>query len=177
MPPPAPAPAPVEEECYSLYSNMLFNNLLQSFSKNPDSNAMGYVLCTLCTSGKMSCQANVHGGLTPLIASHIHVAKSGDGVNGSGPPVINFCGTNEQYRILDMPGAPYLEPCAPYVKGGSSWRACRTRPSALPRALRTSRPAPGSTTLQASDKKCHHQAETLDFLKTFTGWPDSENIS
>ncbi|CAE8584668.1 unnamed protein product [Polarella glacialis] len=32
-------------------------------------------------------------------------------------------------------------------------------------------------TLPASDKKYHHQAETLVFLKKFTGWPDAEHIS
>ncbi|CAE8644931.1 unnamed protein product [Polarella glacialis] len=38
-------------------------------------------------------------------------------------------------------------------------------------------PCGGTCTRPASDKKGHHQAETLDFLKTFTGWPDPEHIS
>ena len=41
-----------------------------------------------CTDGQLSCDANVYGGKTQLIASHIHYAKNGDGRTGEGPPVL-----------------------------------------------------------------------------------------
>ena len=60
----------------------------------------------------MTCDANVYGGKTPLIASHIHIADNGNGSTGTGDPVINFCGTNGQGSIDD--GTPYSEPCMGY---------------------------------------------------------------
>merc|ERR1719323_1758252 len=65
----------------------------------------------------MTCNANVYGGKTMLIASHIHVATNGDGDTGSGPPVINFCGSNEMGMILD--GTKYPEDCMPNKAGDS----------------------------------------------------------
>ena len=107
--------------CYDLYSDMKYNNLAQYFPSNPDSNAKGMATCKLCTTGHMTCIANVYGGNTQLIASHIRLADDGDGVNGNGPPVISFCGTNGA-GMINYPDSPkYLEECAPYnPKTGSA---------------------------------------------------------
>merc|ERR1712187_850823 len=81
------------DTCFYLNSNMAFNNLVQSFPNNPDSHAQGYATFKLCTNGTLIADtALVYGGQSPLIASHIHRAQNGDGENGSGPPVISFCG-------------------------------------------------------------------------------------
>ncbi|CAJ1351984.1 unnamed protein product [Effrenium voratum] len=117
----APAPKIPErmegDECYEMFSELSFNSLVQSFPSNPDSQATAYVNCKLCSQSGMRCAANVHGGRTQLIASHIHVASDGDGVNGAGPPVINFCGDNSPGMISD--GSPYKTPCAHYTKGAA----------------------------------------------------------
>lgn len=106
---------PIADKCYNVFANMEFNNLIQDFPSNPDSHGKGYVNCKLCTGGDMTCNANVYGGKTMLIASHIHVATNGNGDTGSGPPVINFCGSNEMGMILD--GTAYPEGCMPYKAG------------------------------------------------------------
>jgi len=107
-----------EASCYELFSSMAFNNLVQSFPNNPDSMAKGFATCSLCTNGTLTCGTSlVYGGKTPLIASHIHLASDGDGENGSGDPVISFCGDNSNGLIQLDPAYP--EMCAPY-EGGSS---------------------------------------------------------
>jgi nicotinamidase-related amidase len=104
--------------CYDLYSSMQYNNLVQYFQGNPDSEAKGFTTCSLCTNGTFSCSALVYGGKTPLIASHIHLASDGDGVNGNGDPVLSFCGDNTPGLIhLDT---AYPEMCAPYSKYNSN---------------------------------------------------------
>ena len=116
--PPEKDPQPLaEDECYHVFSELSFNTLVQSFPNNPDSKATAYVDCQLCSHSGMHCAANVLGGRTQLVASHIHVASDGDGVNGAGPPVINFCGDNGPGMILD--GSPYKTPCAHYAKGAA----------------------------------------------------------
>ncbi|CAE7835399.1 cbhC [Symbiodinium sp. CCMP2592] len=102
----------VDDECYHMFSELSFNTLVQSFPHNPDSEAKAYVDCKLCSRSGMQCTANVFGGRTQLVASHIHLASDGDGENGSGPPVINFCGDNGPGMIAD--GSPYKSPCAHY---------------------------------------------------------------
>ncbi|CAE7387304.1 cel6A [Symbiodinium natans] len=111
-PPEQPKPV-AEDECYHMFSELSFNTLVQSFPSNPDSEATAYVDCKLCSHSGMHCTANVLGGRTQLIASHIHLASDGDGVNGSGPPVINFCGENGPGFIAD--GSKYKTPCAHYA--------------------------------------------------------------
>merc|ERR1719356_1546217 len=105
--------------CFNLFSSMAFNNLLQSFPNNPDSHAEGMATFKLCTNGTLIADtALVYGGQTPLIASHIHRASNDDGENGSGPPVISFCGSNTP-GLINAAG-PYPEPCAPYMGGSSN---------------------------------------------------------
>merc|ERR1712187_647396 len=107
-----------DDECFSLFSSMAYNNLLQSFPGNPDSHAQGFATFQLCTSGTLIADtALVYGGQTPLIASHIHLATNGDGESGSGPPVISFCGSNTP-GLINAAG-PYPEACAPYTAGSS----------------------------------------------------------
>jgi len=121
---PVVAQAPVVKEslsdmvCYDLFSTMAWNNLLQSFPNNPDSQAEGFATCTLCTDGKLTCNALVYGGKTPLIASHIHLASNKDGKTGSGEPVFSFCGDNADGLIQLDP--PYPEMCAAYMGGNSN---------------------------------------------------------
>jgi len=107
-----------EASCYDLFSNMEFNNLVQSFPNNPDSMAKGFATCSLCTNGTLTCSALVYGGKTTLIASHIHLASDGDGAMGSGDPVISFCGDNSNGLIQLDPAYP--EMCAPYMGGSSN---------------------------------------------------------
>jgi len=104
--------ASADDECYHMFSELSFNTLVQSFPSNPDSEATAYVDCKLCSRSGMQCTANVLGGRTQLVASHIHLASDGDGENGAGPPVINFCGDNGPGMIAD--GSPYKSPCAHY---------------------------------------------------------------
>jgi hypothetical protein len=104
--------------CYDVFSSMRDNNLMQNFQGNPDSEAKGFTTCSLCTNGTFSCSSLVYGGKTPLIASHIHLASDGDGVNGNGDPVLSFCGDNTQGLINLEP--PYPEMCAPYSSGNSN---------------------------------------------------------
>jgi len=92
---------------------MAYNSLMQAFVNNPDDKAQGFATCELCTNGTINCDANVYGGETPLIASHFHRASDDDGMNGNGPPVINFCGSNKKGMIND--GTPYEEECMPYM--------------------------------------------------------------
>jgi len=108
-----------DDSCFTLFSSMAFNNLMQSFPNNPDSHAEGFATFKLCTNGSLVADtALVYGGQTPLIASHIHYATNGDGENGSGPPVISFCGSNTP-GLINAAG-PYPEPCAPYMMGSSN---------------------------------------------------------
>lgn len=111
-----------DHHCYDLYSPMAYNNLLQSFHgrHNPDSGAQGYATCKLCTNGHMTCDATVTGGKSQLWASHIHRANNGDGNNGSGPPVINFCGSNTMGMVPPIDdGTVYKDECAMYSNGYS----------------------------------------------------------
>merc|ERR1712019_296519 len=108
---------PSERTCYQVFSDMAYNSLLQYFPSNPDSHMMGYAQCTACTDGAIWCDAQVTNGLTPLIASHIHLAEDGDGEHGSGEPVISFCGDNSPGMITDA--GPYQEPCAPWMDSRS----------------------------------------------------------
>lgn len=116
---------PVEVKCYSMYSQLAMNEL-QIYAGNPDSKASGYASFTLCTNGTMSGTALVFGGVSEIIATHIHHCQGGDTPQTrtadlcEGPPVINFCGSNVAGLIAD--GVPYPEACAPY----SSARASRT---------------------------------------------------
>merc|ERR1711865_653736 len=95
-----------------------YNNLMQSFPNNPDSMAKGFSTCTLCTNGTMTCNANVYGGKTELVASHIHLASDGNGTSGSGDPVINFCGSNGGGMINDH--TDYMNECAKYSSTSNS---------------------------------------------------------
>jgi len=104
-------------KCFNLFSNVDFNSLIQEYPGNPDSAATGYVSCKLCTSGSMMCNATVFSGKTRLIASHIHLADNGNGATGSGDPVINFCGDNEEGFIND--GTKYLSSCQPFKDGSA----------------------------------------------------------
>ena len=107
--------ASADDECYHMFSELSFNTLVQSFPSNPDSEATAYVDCKLCSRSGMQCTANVLGGRTQLVASHIHLASDGDGENGAGPPVINFCGDNgpgmiadgSSYKTLGLPAVPF----------------------------------------------------------------------
>merc|ERR1712157_720683 len=111
--------AGTDDMCFNLFSSMAFNNLLQSFPNNPDSHAEGMATFKLCTNGTLIADtALVYGGQTPLIASHIHRASNDDGENGSGPPVISFCGSNTP-GLINAAG-PYPESCAPYMGGSSN---------------------------------------------------------
>lgn len=102
-------PATADGRCYHTYSNLVVNPL-QQFPQNADSTAKGYVGCFLCTNGTLQCSGFLHGGHTRLIASHIHlVLGSGTGETGEGPPVINFCGSNERGLLND--GTPYPGEC------------------------------------------------------------------
>merc|ERR1712048_620433 len=94
---------------------MHFNSLVQNYPDNPDSQATAYADCHLCTDGMTTCEATVYRGRTQLIASHIHLATDGDGMSGSGPPVINFCGDNRPGFIDD--GTMYRSECSPYKDG------------------------------------------------------------
>ena len=51
----------------------------------------------------MTCGARpmFFGGCTQVVASHIYVASDVDGENGSGLPVINFCGNNAAPDMVD----------------------------------------------------------------------------
>ena len=97
----------VDEECYHMFNELSFNTLVESFPANPDGEANAYVDYKLCG---MQCKANVFGGRTQLVASHLHLASDGDGENGSGPPVNNFCGDSGPGMIAD--GSSYKSPCA-----------------------------------------------------------------
>ena len=102
--------ASADDECYHMFSELSLNALVQSFPSNPDSEATAYVVCKYCSRSGMQCTDNVLGGRTQLVASHIHLASDGDGENGAGPPVINFCGDNGPGMIAD--GSSYKSPCA-----------------------------------------------------------------
>ena len=91
---------------------MRSNNLSQTFTNNSEAEAWGSATCRLCNNGKMTCDVNVYGGKTLLIASHIHIADNGNGSTSTGDPVINFCGTNGQGSVDD--GTPYSAPCTGY---------------------------------------------------------------
>ena len=104
--------ASADDECYHMFSELSFNTLVQSFPSNPDSEATAYVDGKLCSRSGMQCTANVLGGRTQLVASHIDLASDGDGENGAGPPVINFCGDNGPGMIAD--GSSYKSACAHY---------------------------------------------------------------
>jgi len=104
-------------KCYNLFSQ-LSENPLQKYPNNPESQALGFVTCKLCTSGNMTCTSLLHSGKSELIASHIHLAnKGGDGSTGDGPPVINFCGSQKTGLILD--GTDYSAPCSQWNANGA----------------------------------------------------------
>jgi len=104
--------------CYDLFSHMADNNLVQYFPGNPDSKAKGFTTCSLCTNGTFSCSSLVYGGKTDLIASTINLASDGNGVNGTGDPVLSFCGDNAKGLINLEPQFP--KKCAPYSSGNSN---------------------------------------------------------
>ena len=107
------------KRCYNLYSYMKYNNLMQAYANSPDDHANGYATFTLCTDGTLTADANVWGGRMDLIASHVH--KCNDGKTGedcSGPPVINFCGSNDMGMITDA--GHYVDECMPYNSNGNS---------------------------------------------------------
>ena len=68
--------------------------------------------CKLCIRSGMQCTANVFGGRTQLVASHMHLASDVHGENGSGLPVINFSGNNCPGMIADC--SPYKPLCVHY---------------------------------------------------------------
>merc|ERR1719277_1867861 len=120
-----PAPAadsPPENKCYSMFSQMSMNEL-QRYPSNPDSAATGYVDVKLCTNGTLQATALMFGGVSRLIAMHIHKCEGGatPQTNSAelchGPPVVNFCGDNSAGMIAD--GAKYTVPCAPWAHGAS----------------------------------------------------------
>ena len=95
------APDMVDDECYRMFSELSFSAMVQSFRAYPDSDANARVDFKLCSCSGMRCTANVIGGCIQLVASHIYVASDVDGENGSGLPVINFCGNNGYGMIAD----------------------------------------------------------------------------
>jgi hypothetical protein len=118
------APVEVEEDkCYSLYSQLDMNEL-QIYTGNPDSTASGYASFTLCTNGTLSGTALVFGGVSEIIAMHIHQCEGGETPQTrtadlcTGPVVANFCGKNSAGLIAD--GVAYPEACAAYSSMGSS---------------------------------------------------------
>ena len=104
------APDIVDDECYCMFSELSFSTMVQSFRAYPDSDAKAYVDSKLCSCSGMRCTVNVIGCCIQLVASHIHQASDVDGENGSGPPVINFCGNNGHGMIADC--SPYKSPSA-----------------------------------------------------------------
>jgi len=103
-------------KCYDLFSSMQFNSLLQDFPNNPDSRAAGFVSCSFCTNGTMSCLSTTYGGKSPIIAAHLHIALNGNGEAGSGPAVGLFCGDNTPGLLSK--GTPYPAPCNAYSSKG-----------------------------------------------------------
>ena len=104
------APDIVDDECYCMISELSFSTMVQSFRAYPDCDAKAYVDFKLCSCSGMRCTVNVIGCCIQLVASHIHQASDVDGENGSGPPVINFCGNNGHGMIADC--SPYKSSCA-----------------------------------------------------------------
>merc|ERR1719330_1043902 len=72
---PAPVATPAlvatsaPEKCATVFGDLAYNPLRQSFPGNPDTDATAFVFCSFCDSGRMLCNAS-----------------------GFGPPVVNFCG-------------------------------------------------------------------------------------
>jgi len=121
---PAPAAAaPSENRCYSLFSQVSLNEL-QKYPSNPDSAASGYADFMMCTNGTLKATAFMFGGVSDIIAMHIHRCEGGTTPQTktadlcTGPPVVNFCGDNAAGLIAD--GAKYPEGCAPWGRSGSS---------------------------------------------------------
>jgi len=118
-----PSDEPAEVKCFSMYSQLAMNEL-QIYAGNPDSTASGYASFTLCTNGTLSGTALIFGGVSEIIATHIHHCEGGNtpqtrtGELCEGPPVINFCGNNAAGLIAD--GVDYPEDCAPYGTTGAS---------------------------------------------------------
>jgi len=108
------------KRCYNLVSDMKYNNLMQAYANSPDDLSRQWIYYfTLCTDGTLTADANVWGGRMDLIASHVH--KCNDGKTGedcSGPPVINFCGSNDMGMITDA--GHYIDECMPYNSNGNS---------------------------------------------------------
>ena len=108
------------KRCYNLVSDMKYNNLMQAYANSPDDLSRQWIYYfTLCTDGTLTADANVYGGRMDLIASHVH--KCNDGKTGedcSGPPVINFCGSNDMGMITDA--GHYIDECMPYNSNGNS---------------------------------------------------------
>ena len=108
-----------EQKMLQLVSYMKYNNSMQAYANSPDDHAKRYTTFTLCTDGTLTADANVWGGRMDLIASHVH--KCNDGKTGedcSGPPVINFCGSNDMGMITGA--GHYMEECMPYNSNGNS---------------------------------------------------------
>jgi len=108
------------KRCYNLVSDMKYNNLMQAYANSPDDLSRQWIYYfTLCTDGTLTADANVWGGRMDLIASHVH--KCNDGKTGedcSGPPVINFCGSNDMGMITGA--GHYVDECMPYNSNGNS---------------------------------------------------------
>ena len=92
-----------DDDCFNFFANMK-HNALQNYPDSPDMKATGYASCTLCSGSnyennyKATCNGDtqVTKVYTDLLFSHLHwCTKLGlDGETCSGPPVINWCGTN-----------------------------------------------------------------------------------
>ena len=93
---------------------------MQAYANSPDDLSRQWIYYfTLCTDGTLTADANVWGGRMDLIASHVH--KCNDGKTGedcSGPPVINFCGSNDMGMITGA--GHYVDECMPYNSNGNS---------------------------------------------------------
>jgi len=109
-------------KCYKFFARLNVNPL-QQYKNNPDSEALGFATCQLCTDGRMNCSSLLHSGKSRLIASHIHMASGDDsnsGVSGEGPPVINFGGDNQKGMIDDQ--IQYPQVCQQWVNDAAENR-------------------------------------------------------
>lgn len=114
--PDAPATASLgsnESGCYDFHATLNVHPL-QVHSGNADSSVWGYAQLTLCTNGTMLSSSVLFDGRTQIVATHIHLTstangRDGDAAVGEGPPVINFCGSNNMGLADD--GTPYPQHC------------------------------------------------------------------
>lgn len=172
--PPPTAAEPVVNRCYSLFSQMSMNEL-QKYPSNPDSGASGYVDLVLCTNGTLKATALMFGGVSEVVAMHIHRCEGGTTPQTrmadlcTGPPVVNFCGDNSVGLIAD--GAKYPEPCAPWSHAGSA-RTVDTSGTEVPSA------SSGSAVAQlVQDMASHPQLFYFNVhtLASYTNWYPHHN--